>query len=83
MYLLLLILRPSASSHNNTMTPEEFRVAFLNAQNGLGNSLQTISGLSATLTDLAAQLNATVETVQATYVQMNTIVEEFLDQQNP
>lgn len=75
-------LRLNASSSHQTMTPEEFRVAFLEAQNGLGNSLQTVSGLSSTLAELATQLNATVETIRVDYARMNAIVEEFLDQQN-
>lgn len=83
MYRLLLFLTcPSASTIHYIMTPEEFRTAFLEAQNGLGNSLQIVAGLSSTLAELTAQLDTIVENIRADYTQMNAIVEEFLNQQN-
>ena len=64
------------------MTPEEFREAFLEAQNGLGNDLQALANLSKALVDLTSRLSTTVGTIQTDYVKMNEAVAKFLNEQD-
>ncbi len=56
------------------MTPEEFRDFYLEAQNDMGNHLQT-------LVDLSTQMRRLVELVTQDYQNMNKVVDEFLTQQ--
>ncbi|NJO40401.1 MAG: hypothetical protein HC769_18730 [Cyanobacteria bacterium CRU_2_1] len=63
------------------MNLEEFRNAYLEAQNGLGNDLQTLINLTRTLTELASRLNDRAESIQANYARMNAVVEQFLNEQ--
>jgi hypothetical protein len=60
------------------MTIEEFRQAYLDAQNGLGNDIQALLILSRNLSELATRVNQMAETTQVNYVQMNQVVEEFI-----
>jgi hypothetical protein len=62
------------------MTREEFRDAFLEAQNGLANSLQALASLSTTLVELTTTLDTVVASVQADYIKMNEVVGTYLDQ---
>ena len=64
------------------MTPEEFREAFLEAQNGLGNDLQALANLSKTLVDLTSRLSSTVGAIQTDYNKMNEAVAKFLNEQD-
>ena len=62
------------------MTREEFREAFLEAQNGLANSLQTLSNLSSTLSNLTATVETIVSDVRTDYLRMNEVVASYLDE---
>jgi hypothetical protein len=62
------------------MTREEFREAFLEAQNGLANSLQSLSNLSATLTGLTTTMETVVSDVREDYLKMNEVVATYLDE---
>jgi hypothetical protein len=63
------------------MNIEEFREAYLEAQNGLGNDIQALINLSRSLTELATRVNQLAETTQANYIEMNQVVEQFLQSQ--
>ena len=63
------------------MTREEFREAFLEAQNGLANSLQSLSNLSTTLTSITATIETVVSDVRADYLKMNEVVAMYFDEQ--
>lgn len=62
------------------MTREEFREAFLEAQNGLANSLQALSSLSASLLELTTTIDTVISDVRADYIKMNEVVGTYLDQ---
>jgi hypothetical protein len=64
------------------MTLEEFRTAYLEAQNGLGNDLQTLISLSRSLSDLASRITDRLESVQTSYIKMNEAVEQFINEQD-
>lgn len=64
------------------MTPEEFKTAYLAAQNDLGNELQNFMSLSQKLDELTANFNQLSETIATRYLQMNQIVEAFINEQN-
>ncbi|GEM_PF-6626979 len=61
------------------MTREEFREAYIEAQNGLANNLQALSNLSTVLSELTSTLNTVATSVQADYIRMNEVVTQFLD----
>ncbi|HEY9750511.1 MAG TPA: hypothetical protein V6C63_17650 [Allocoleopsis sp.] len=63
------------------MTLEEFKKAYLEAQNGLGNDLQALIDLSSDLSQLAAVLSELAETVRQDYERINRVVEEFIQSQ--
>ncbi len=63
------------------MTPEEFREAYLDAQNGLGNHLQTLSSLARTFADLAIRFDHLASVIQTDYSRMNEVVEQFISEQ--
>jgi len=63
------------------MRLEEFKQAYLEAQNGLGNDLQTLVNLSSDLSRLATVLGELAETVRRDYERINRVVEEFIDSQ--
>jgi hypothetical protein len=56
------------------MTPQEFREAYLESQNDLGNHLQT-------LTDLTSQFEELISLISADYSRMNEVVDEFISRQ--
>ncbi len=56
------------------MTPQEFRKNYLQVQDSLGNNLQT-------LTILSSDLSSILDQVLADYRSLNTIVDQFLTQQ--
>ncbi len=56
------------------MTPQEFRKNYLQVQDSLGNNLQT-------LTILSSDLSSILDQVLADYRSLNTIVDQFLSQQ--
>ena len=64
------------------MNSEEFRQAYIEAQNGLGNELQTLISLSSTLTEIANSLGAIAHTIQTDYARMNQVVEQYLNDQD-
>lgn len=64
------------------MTPEEFQKAYLEAQNGLGNDLQTFISLSRRLSELATTFNQLAETISTDYSKMNAVVETFVTEQD-
>lgn len=64
-----------------SMTLEEFKKAYLEAQNGLGNDLQALIDLSSDLSQLAAVLSELAETVRQDYERINRVVEEFIQSQ--
>jgi hypothetical protein len=61
------------------MTIEEFRQAYLEAQNGLGNDIQALLILSRNLSELAIRVNQLAETTQVNYIRMNQVVEQFIN----
>ena len=63
------------------MTLEEFKKAYLEAQNGLGNDLQALIDLSSDLSQLATVLSELAETVRQDYDRINRVVEEFIENQ--
>lgn len=63
------------------MTPQEFREAYLEAQNGLGNDLQALISLSHNIGELAAKFNELAEATQNNYARINQVVEEFINTQ--
>lgn len=63
------------------MTLEEFKKAYLEAQNGLGNDLQALIDLSSNLSQLATMLSELAETVRQDYERVNRVVEEFIENQ--
>lgn len=63
------------------MTPQEFRAAFLEAQNGLGNSLQNLIMLSERINELTTRYNELSTQVQSNYERMNAVVEQYLKSQ--
>ena len=63
------------------MTPEEFREAYLAAQNGLGNDLQTLVSLSRNFSELANQFSELASKIPVNYSKINEIVETFIDEQ--
>ncbi|MBD1863008.1 MULTISPECIES: hypothetical protein [Trichocoleus] len=65
------------------MTPEEFREAYLAAQNGLGNDLQTLVSLSKKFSELATKFSELADKIPVNYSKINEIVEDFIDQQEP
>jgi hypothetical protein len=64
------------------MTPEEFKTAYLAAQNDLGNELQNFMSLSQKLDELTANFNQVSETIATRYLRMNQVVEAFISEQN-
>lgn len=56
------------------MTPQEFREAYLESQNDLGNHLQTLA-------DLTSQFGELISLISADYLRMNEVVDEFITQQ--
>lgn len=56
------------------MTPQEFRDAYLEAQDALGNRLQNLEGFACELTQLTKLL-------RADYERLNGVVEQFVDVQ--
>jgi len=56
------------------MTPQEFREAYLESQNDLGNHLQTLS-------DLTSQFEELITLISADYLRMNEVVDEFISRQ--
>jgi len=63
------------------MTPEEFREAYLAAQNGLGNDLQTLVSLSRSFSELSKQFSELADKIPVNYSKINEIVETFIDEQ--
>lgn len=63
------------------MTLDEFKKAYLEAQNGLGNDLQALIDLSSNLSQLATMLSELAETVRQDYERVNRVVEEFIENQ--
>lgn len=63
------------------MTPEEFREAYLAAQNGLGNDLQTLVSLSRNFSELANKFSELANKIPVNYSKINEIVETFIDEQ--
>lgn len=57
------------------MTPQEFREAYLDAQDALGNRLQRLEGFASELAQLTQQL-------RADYERMNCAVDEFVSTQS-
>lgn len=64
------------------MTPEEFKTAYLAAQNDLGNELQNFMSLSQKLDELTTNFNQLSEAIAARYLRMNQVVETFMSEQN-
>lgn len=67
--------------NRHVMNIEEFREAYLEAQNGLGNDIQALINLSRNLTELATRVHELAENTQANYLQMNQVVEQFIHSQ--
>nr|WP_290226282.1 hypothetical protein [Trichocoleus desertorum] len=63
------------------MTPEEFREAYLAAQNGLGNDLQTLVSLSRSFSELATKFSDLADKIPVNYSKINEIVESFIEEQ--
>jgi hypothetical protein len=63
------------------MTPQEFRQAYLEAQNSLGNDLQSLVLISSNCNGLASEFNNLADNIQANYLRMNQMVEEYLKEQ--
>jgi hypothetical protein len=55
------------------MNPQEFRQAYLNSQDTIGNNLQS-------LTNLLLEFNTLVAEVISNYETVNTMVETFINQ---
>jgi hypothetical protein len=56
------------------MTPQEFREAYLESQNDLGNHLQTLANLT-------SQFGELITLISNDYSRMNEVVDEFITQQ--
>lgn len=63
------------------MTPEEFREAYLAAQNGLGNDLQTFVSLSKKFSELSQKFSELADKIPVNYDKINGIVESFIEEQ--
>ncbi|HEY9861130.1 MAG TPA: hypothetical protein V6D16_16630 [Candidatus Obscuribacterales bacterium] len=63
------------------MTPEEFREAYLEAQNGLGNDLQTLVSLARSFSELSTKFSELADKIPVNYDKINGIVESFIKEQ--
>ena len=67
---------------NTNMTPEEFKTAYLAAQNDLGNELQNFMSLSQKLDELTANFSQLSEAIATRYLRLNQVVETFINEQS-